>query len=110
MNAQLGFLPLDLRKFRSYRGNSVRDLLRAMRNKKHHYRELLEPVRLSLGRIPDEFVAYFTTRFPNLLLHTYEAMSVCANESPFMPYYDAPALIIETDSGQDDSGTKGGNV
>ena len=28
----------DLRKHRSYRGRSVRDLLRALRNKKHHYR------------------------------------------------------------------------
>ena len=27
----------DLRKHRTYRGKSVRDLLRAIRNKKHHY-------------------------------------------------------------------------
>uniref|UniRef100_G3PWV1 non-specific serine/threonine protein kinase n=1 Tax=Gasterosteus aculeatus aculeatus TaxID=481459 RepID=G3PWV1_GASAC len=34
-------LQTDLRRFRTYKGNSVRDLLRAMRNKKHHYHELL---------------------------------------------------------------------
>ncbi|WKX97486.1 hypothetical protein Q1695_013280 [Nippostrongylus brasiliensis] len=57
-------LAADLRKFRTYKGHSVRDLLRAMRNKKHHYRELPEDVRTSLGRIPDEFLRYFTSRFP----------------------------------------------
>ncbi|VDK44663.1 unnamed protein product [Anisakis simplex] len=100
----------DLRKFRTYKGNSVRDLLRAMRNKKHHYRELPKEVRESLGHIPDEFVTYFTERFPNvrsfqvrnfcatlfskyfferkpLLLHTYKAMRVCANECIFNGYY-----------------------
>jgi serine/threonine-protein kinase/endoribonuclease IRE1 len=36
----------DLKKFRSYRGGSVRDLLRAIRNKKHHYRELPDAVQV----------------------------------------------------------------
>ncbi|KJH44649.1 kinase domain protein [Dictyocaulus viviparus] len=80
-------LAADLRKFRSYKGNSVKDLLRAMRNKKHHYRELPENVRNSLGCIPNQFVLYFTTRFPLLLLHTYEAMEWCADEDVFKSYY-----------------------
>ncbi|KAJ8264092.1 hypothetical protein GJAV_G00145060 [Gymnothorax javanicus] len=67
-------LQTDLRKFRSYKGGSVRDLLRAMRNKKHHYRELPKEVQETLGSIPDEFVSYFTSRFPHLLQHTYRAM------------------------------------
>lgn len=58
----------DLRKFRTYKGSSVRDLLRAMRNKKHHYRELPADVRASLGHIPDQFVTYFTERFPQVPL------------------------------------------
>ncbi|KHN76977.1 Serine/threonine-protein kinase/endoribonuclease ire-1 [Toxocara canis] len=81
----------DLRKFRTYKGSSVRDLLRAMRNKKHHYRELPFEVRASLGHIPDQFVTYFNDRFPMLLLHTYEAMSVCANEHVFSGYYSVHA-------------------
>ncbi|EYB99129.1 hypothetical protein Y032_0125g1300 [Ancylostoma ceylanicum] len=80
-------LAADLRKFRTYKGHSVRDLLRAMRNKKHHYRELPEEVRSSLGHIPDQFVLYFTSRFPSLLLHTYEAMEWCADEGVFRAYY-----------------------
>uniref|UniRef100_A0A2K6FDU4 Serine/threonine-protein kinase/endoribonuclease IRE2 n=1 Tax=Propithecus coquereli TaxID=379532 RepID=A0A2K6FDU4_PROCO len=82
-------LPLqtDLRRFRSYKGTSVRDLLRAMRNKKHHYRELPADVRQALGQVPDSFVQYFTSRFPRLLLHTHHAMRSCASESLFLPYY-----------------------
>ncbi|XP_015419510.1 PREDICTED: serine/threonine-protein kinase/endoribonuclease IRE2 isoform X4 [Myotis davidii] len=80
-------LQTDLRRFRSYKGTSVRDLLRAMRNKKHHYRELPGEVRQALGQVPDSFVQYFTDRFPRLLLHTHQAMRSCAPESLFLPYY-----------------------
>lgn len=65
----------------------MRDLLRALRNKKHHYRELPAEVRQALGHVPDSFVQYFTARFPRLLLHTYGAMRSCASESLFLPYY-----------------------
>lgn len=57
---------VDLRKFRTYKGSKVRDLLRAMRNKKHHYQELPAEVQQSLGQVPDEFVTYFTDRFPKV--------------------------------------------
>nr|XP_033819656.1 serine/threonine-protein kinase/endoribonuclease IRE2 isoform X2 [Geotrypetes seraphini] len=80
-------LQTDLKKFRSYKGNSVRDLLRAMRNKKHHYHELPVDVQETLGELPDDFVQYFTSRFPHLLLHTYKAMSLCAAERLFHAYY-----------------------
>ncbi|KAK6170116.1 hypothetical protein SNE40_018589 [Patella caerulea] len=78
----------DLKRFRSYKGKSVRDLLRAMRNKKHHYRELPDPVKLSLGSVPDNFVYYFTSRFPHLLMHTYDAMRCCQTERLFHAYYE----------------------
>ncbi|XP_043926387.1 serine/threonine-protein kinase/endoribonuclease IRE1 [Protopterus annectens] len=81
-------LQTDLRKYRTYKGGSVRDLLRAMRNKKHHYRELPQEVQETLGMVPDEFVKYFTSRFPHLLLHTYLAMQICSHERLFQPYYD----------------------
>lgn len=84
------FFFLDLRKFRTYKGGSVRDLLRAMRNKKHHYRELPVDVQETLGTLPDGFVRYFTSRFPHLLAHTYRAMELCRHERPFQPYYHEP--------------------
>ncbi|EFO27881.2 IRE protein kinase [Loa loa] len=84
-------LAIDLRKFRTYKGNKVRDLLRAMRNKKHHYQELPTEVQQSLGQVPDQFVTYFTDRFPQLLQHTYDAMICCANEHAFARYYSEEA-------------------
>ncbi|XP_058142253.1 serine/threonine-protein kinase/endoribonuclease IRE2 isoform X2 [Dasypus novemcinctus] len=80
-------LQTDLRRFRSYKGTSVRDLLRAMRNKKHHYRELPVEAQQALGQVPDGFILYFTNRFPQLLLHTHRVMRSCASESLFLPYY-----------------------
>ncbi|XP_069037129.1 serine/threonine-protein kinase/endoribonuclease IRE1 isoform X2 [Lepisosteus oculatus] len=80
-------LQTDLRKFRTYKGHSVRDLLRAMRNKKHHYHELPGEVQETLGEVPEGFVLYFTSRFPRLLLHTHAALQVCSHERLFHPYY-----------------------
>ncbi|XP_071246343.1 serine/threonine-protein kinase/endoribonuclease IRE1 isoform X3 [Salvelinus alpinus] len=84
-------LQTDLRKFRTYKGNSVRDLLRAMRNKKHHYHELPAEVQETLGEVPEGFVSYFTSRFPRLLLHTHTALSSCSDERLFHPYYLPPS-------------------
>lgn len=80
----------DLRRFRTYKGRSVRDLLRAMRNKKHHYRELPEEVKASLGRVPDQFLQYFTSRFPRLLMHVYTAMELSKEEPILQQYYHSP--------------------
>nr|XP_020638250.1 serine/threonine-protein kinase/endoribonuclease IRE1 [Pogona vitticeps] len=93
-------LQTDLRKFRSYKGGSVRDLLRAMRNKKHHYRELPPEVQETLGSVPDDFVRYFTQRFPHLLLHTYHAMRICCQERLFQPYYmqDSEEQVLPGDA------------
>lgn len=79
----------DLRRFRDYKGQSVRDLLRALRNKKNHYRELTEEARKVFGRIPDEFVSYWTERFPKLLLHTWCAMLCVKSETIFSKYFDS---------------------
>ncbi|KAI8584377.1 hypothetical protein K450DRAFT_219550 [Umbelopsis ramanniana AG] len=61
----------DLGKFRKYDAGSIRDLLRALRNKKHHYQDLAEPVKRAFGEPPDDYLHYFTSRFPYLLLHVY---------------------------------------
>lgn len=60
---------------------------------KHHYRELPTEVQETLGSVPDDFVSYFTSRFPHLLMHTYLAMRTCATERPFLPYY-SPAMQL----------------
>ncbi|KAH8292366.1 hypothetical protein KR054_009007 [Drosophila jambulina] len=79
----------DLRKYRGYMGASVRDLLRALRNKKHHYHELTTAAQEMLGCIPHEFTNYWVDRFPQLISHAYHAFSICSNEPIFKPYYNA---------------------
>ncbi|XP_019718016.1 serine/threonine-protein kinase/endoribonuclease IRE1 isoform X2 [Hippocampus comes] len=83
-------LQMDLRRFRTYKGSSVRELLRAMRNKKAHYHQLPPEVQHSLGELPDGFVGYFTVRFPKLLMHTHNALQGYAHEKLFHPYYMPP--------------------
>ncbi|KZC13752.1 PREDICTED: serine/threonine-protein kinase/endoribonuclease IRE1 [Dufourea novaeangliae] len=77
----------DLRKYRSYRGESVRDLLRALRNKKHHYRELSPEAQENLGDIPDKFTDYWLSRFPGLLSHAWCAMQAFRDEPTLRNYY-----------------------
>ncbi|XP_069762136.1 serine/threonine-protein kinase/endoribonuclease IRE1 isoform X3 [Narcine bancroftii] len=96
-------LQTDLRKFRTYKGNSVRDLLRAMRNKKHHYHELPVEVQETLGEIPEQFVQYFTSRFPKLLLHTYQAMQICSHERLFHMYYHQPSKTLNMNCAKPES-------
>lgn len=71
-------------------------LFLAALSQKHHYRELPAEVQETLGSIPDDFVSYFTSRFPHLLLHTYLAMRSCASERPFLPYYCSAEQLTET--------------
>ncbi|KIJ96871.1 hypothetical protein K443DRAFT_106542 [Laccaria amethystina LaAM-08-1] len=82
----------NLGKFRKYDGKSVQDLLRALRNKKHHYQDLPENVKRSLGPMPEGFLAYFTRRYPRLFLHVHAVIKntgLCS-EPMFRAYFELP--------------------
>merc|ERR1711892_1027830 len=91
----------DLRKHRTYKGKSVRDLLRAIRNKKHHYRELTEDAKLLYGKMPGEFADYWKRRFPRLLTHSYNAMQCVKYENNFTKYYHKDYDYVPTRVRQD---------
>lgn len=78
----------NLKEFRPYNERSVGHLLRAIRNKKHHYRELSNELKEDLGDLPDGYMDYFNSRFPELLPHIYEAMQICKSEATFKLYYE----------------------
>lgn len=67
----------------------VSDLMRAIRNKRHHYREMPEELKAVLGSIPDGYMEYFHKRFPHLLLHVHRLIrdSECATEPLFAAYF-----------------------
>ncbi|SCU83729.1 LAMI_0C04368g1_1 [Lachancea mirantina] len=61
----------NLGKYRKYNGDKVMDLLRAFRNKYHHFMDLPEELAEVMGPIPDGFYLFFVQRFPNLLLEIH---------------------------------------
>ncbi|GAV99545.1 other IRE protein kinase [Lentinula edodes] len=80
----------SLGKFRKYDGKSVQDLLRALRNKKHHYQDLPGNVKRHLGPLPEGYLSYFTRRYPQLFLHTHRAISESElhSEPMFRTYFE----------------------
>ncbi|KAF9467138.1 hypothetical protein BDZ94DRAFT_1287849 [Collybia nuda] len=82
----------NLGKFRKYDGRSVQDLLRALRNKKHHYQDLPDNVKRHLGPMPEGFLSYFTRRYPRLFLHVHSVIGTTGlrSESMFRSYFELP--------------------
>ena len=58
-------------KFRTYDPSSVRDCLRIIRNKSHHYDELPTEVKERIGPTSEGLMCYFDQKFPKLLMHCY---------------------------------------
>ena len=86
----------DMNKYRKYDTHCVRDLLRVIRNKKHHFHELNSELRIKLKLdLPNGFLAYFENRFPRLLLRAVEtACTFFADEKDFSPFCKAIAPML----------------
>ncbi|KAK9477771.1 hypothetical protein V1514DRAFT_332954 [Lipomyces japonicus] len=79
----------NLGKYRKYYPDKVLDLLRALRNKKHHYQDLPHNVQVILGTMPDGFVTYFLRKFPHLFLHVYYVVrNNIIDEPHFKSYFN----------------------
>ncbi|XP_068305761.1 serine/threonine-protein kinase/endoribonuclease IRE1b-like [Pyrus communis] len=77
----------NIGRYRRYKFDSVRDLLRVIRNKLNHYRELPEEVKEILGPVPEGFDGYFSSRFPKLLIEVYKVLyRYCKEEEFFCKY------------------------
>uniref|UniRef100_A0A6U5FW69 non-specific serine/threonine protein kinase n=1 Tax=Corethron hystrix TaxID=216773 RepID=A0A6U5FW69_9STRA len=88
-------LLLNVNKYRAYDPSSVRDCLRLLRNKKHHYNEIPATLKetLGLGCNALGLLRYFEERFSSLLMHCYQ---ICRenlqSDDNFMQKYDIPPL------------------
>ena len=58
----------NLYAYRSYRYSSTRDLLRVVRNKCNHFREMPPALQALIGAPPNAYYDFFAARFPRLLL------------------------------------------
>lgn len=81
-------LVANLVRYRAYKSTSLRDLLRVIRNKYNHFRDLPPDLQVVLGPIPDGFYGYFRIRFPRLLLCVFEVVrEYFGNEDVFGTYF-----------------------
>ncbi|KAJ0086245.1 hypothetical protein Patl1_09365 [Pistacia atlantica] len=77
----------NIGRYRRYKYDSVRDLLRVIRNKSNHYRELPQDIQDLLGPLPEGFYNYFSSRFPKLLIEVYNVIyRYCKEEVFFLKY------------------------
>ncbi|KAK6536104.1 bifunctional endoribonuclease/protein kinase ire1 [Arthrobotrys megalospora] len=80
----------NLGKHRKYQGDRMLDLLRALRNKKHHYQDLPPNVQTIVGQLPDGYLSYFTSRFPKLLVNMFHLVrDEIQDEAMWRTYFTA---------------------
>jgi serine/threonine protein kinase len=76
---------------RTYDPSSVRDILRMIRNKHHHYDELPSSLKSRIGSSTDGLSRYIMKQFPRLLMHCYN-FCVCnlGPDDPLSKDYKLP--------------------
>jgi serine/threonine-protein kinase/endoribonuclease IRE1 len=80
----------NIGRYRRYKFDSIRDLLRVIRNKLNHYRELSQEIQEILGPVPEGFDEYFSSRFPRLLIEVYNIIYMyCKEEEVFRKYINS---------------------
>ncbi|KAL0265747.1 UNVERIFIED_CONTAM: hypothetical protein PYX00_011462 [Menopon gallinae] len=72
---------------RTYNPNSVQSLLRAIRNKGRHYKELPKDIKIIYQTFPGGFVEYYMQLFPRLLMVCYISASCIAVEESLAAFY-----------------------
>lgn len=63
-----------LGKQRKYNGARLADLLRALRNKYHHWDDMPDDVKLRVGEVPDGYLKYWEARFPGLVVGVWRSV------------------------------------
>jgi serine/threonine-protein kinase/endoribonuclease IRE1 len=80
----------NLGRYRKYEFGLLRDLLRVIRNKSSHWRDLPLEVQQVVGPIPSPFLDYFLSKFPLLLVHVYNVIHQHNRADPsFHQYFHA---------------------
>jgi len=87
----------NVQKFRTYDYSCVRDLLRLIRNKHHHFEELPESFRLTTTPNQNALCDYFTTKFPVLVMHCYTFCSQnLTDDDPLVSKFVIPPAKFES--------------
>ncbi|KAK4203222.1 hypothetical protein QBC40DRAFT_29549 [Triangularia verruculosa] len=80
----------SLGKQRKYTGDRMLDLLRALRNKKNHYEDMPEAVKKMVGSLPEGYMLFWASRFPQLLMECWHVIYEikCHETDRFRSYYE----------------------
>ena len=63
-----------LGKQRKYNGAKLADLLRALRNKHHHWDDMPDDVKAKVGEVPEGYLAYWEGKFPALVVGVWRVL------------------------------------
>ncbi|KAK6456764.1 uncharacterized protein RJT20DRAFT_126815 [Scheffersomyces xylosifermentans] len=78
----------NLGKYRKYQPEKLMDLLRALRNKYHHFNDMPDTLQSQMSPLPSGFYKYFNDKFPNLLMEVYFLVEKnLSEEHVFRDYY-----------------------
>lgn len=64
----------NLGKYRKYNTDKVMDLLRALRNKYHHFNDMPPELQVQMSPLPTGFYSYFNNKFPKLLMEIFRVV------------------------------------
>jgi len=59
---------------RKYNGARLADLLRALRNKYHHWDDMPDDVKFKVGEVPDGYLRYWENKFPGLVVGVWRSV------------------------------------
>lgn len=81
----------NLGKYRKYNTDKLMDLLRALRNKYHHFNDMPPELQVQMSPLPTGFYSYFNNKFPKLLMETYRVVADegIKDEHIFESFYSA---------------------
>lgn len=78
----------NLGKYRKYHPEKLMDLLRALRNKYHHYNDMPPELQAQMSPLPHGFYNYFNSKFPHLLMEIYRVIEEhLQDEHVFAEFY-----------------------
>ena len=100
-------LLLHLSRYRSYDPSSVRDCLRMIRNKHHHFDEIPIELRQRMFHGSESLQGYFESKFPRLLQHCY---SFCRQHLPADDQLIIKYHIPTVSSGSTENPIRGDNT
>lgn len=88
-SAHLDLVIIDeLKNFRCYNEKNVKGLLRAIRNKGRHFKELPDEIKIIYKSFPDGYMQYYTSRFPSLLMVCHYSAKCISDDELMATFYN----------------------